>query len=91
MTIAVVYTPPAMTADQYKESWREGAPVAPPAGLIFHAGVGDGDEFFTLTVWESAEAYEAFAPLFARSMRERGLHIGSPRILPVHHSLVPSQ
>jgi hypothetical protein len=91
MTIAVVYKPPAMTAEQYKESWREGSPVALPAGLIFHAGVGDGDEFFTLTVWESAEAYEAFAPLFARSMRERGLHIGSPRILPVHQSLVPSQ
>jgi hypothetical protein len=39
VTIAVVYRLPAMTAEQYKESWGGGPPVAPPAGLIFHAGL----------------------------------------------------
>ena len=87
MAIAVVYRPPAMTAEQYKQSWAGGAPVSPPPGLIFHAGLGEGDSFQTVTVWESQEAYEAFAPIFTRAMSERGLRFGAPQILPVHHFL----
>ena len=89
MAIAVVYRPPAMTAEQYQESWRGGPPVAPPAGLVAHAGVGEGDEFFTITIWESREAYEAFAPVFAQAMKSRGFEFGPPRILPVHQVLAP--
>jgi hypothetical protein len=76
-----------MTAEQYRESWKGGAPVAPPPGLVFHAGAGDGAAFFTVTVWESREAYDAFAPMFARAMRERGFEFGQPEILPVHQFL----
>jgi hypothetical protein len=90
MAIAVVYRPPAMTAEQYKESWTEGPPVSPPPGLIFHAGIGEGADFSTVTVWESRDAYEAFAPVFARMMRDKGLRIGTPQILPVHHVLPPA-
>ncbi|MGE5111803.1 MAG: hypothetical protein ACM3JB_13160 [Acidobacteriaceae bacterium] len=50
MAIAVVYRPPAMTAEQYKASWSEGAPVAVPAGLLFHAGIGEGEAFFTVSI-----------------------------------------
>ena len=91
MAIAVVYRPPAMTAEQYKESWREGPPVAaPPNGLISHAGVGDGDDFLTITIWDSVESYQAFAPVFAMAMKSRGFEFGSPRILPVHQVLLPN-
>ena len=89
MAIAVIYRPPAMTADQYRESWAEGPPVDPPAGLIFHAGVGDGADFFTVTVWESKAAYDAFAPVFTASMAQRGFQFGAPRVLPVHQLLPP--
>ena len=34
MAIAVVYKVPAMSADQYRQSWLGDPPVAPPAGLI---------------------------------------------------------
>jgi hypothetical protein len=91
VTIAVVYKPPAMTAEQYRESWASGPPVAPPAGLIFHAGMGEGTAFFTVTVWESRAAYDAFAPVFTRAMRERGFEFGTPEILPVHRFLPPSE
>jgi hypothetical protein len=80
-----------MTADQYRESWRGGPPVEPPPGLISHVGVGEGAAFFTVSVWESREAYDAFAPVFARAMRERGFDFGQPEILPVHHFLAPSR
>jgi heme-degrading monooxygenase HmoA len=90
MAVAVVYRPPAMTAQQYKESWTGGdSPVQPPPGLVFHAGVGDGNDFFTISVWNSREDYEAFAPVFARAMEDRGFHIGKPQILPVHQMLPP--
>lgn len=87
MAIAVVYKAPSMTVEQYRESWRDGPPVAPPAGLIFHAGIGDDADFMTVTVWESHEAYDAFAPVFARAMAEQGFNFGSPQILPVHQFL----
>jgi hypothetical protein len=90
VAIAVVYKSPAMTAEQYRESWKGGAPVTPPAGLIFHAGIGEADDFFTVTVWESRAAYEAFAPVFAQTMRERGFEFGRPEILPVHQFLPPT-
>jgi hypothetical protein len=87
MAIAVVYRPPAMSAEQYMKSWAAGPPVAPPPGLIFHAGVGEGASFFTVTVWESRAAYDAFAPVFARGMAEMGLRFGEPEVLPVHQFL----
>jgi hypothetical protein len=77
MSIAVVYRPPAMTAEQYKASWSgsEGAPVPVPHGLLFHAGMGEGSDFFTVTVWKSREEYDTFAPMFKRTMSERGFEI----------------
>lgn len=89
MAIAVVYRVPAMSADQYRQSWIGGPPVAPPAGLIFHAGIGEDNSFFTVTVWESREAYDAFASVFAQVMNERGFEFGKPEILQVHHFLLP--
>ena len=86
MPIAIVYRPPAMTSDQYKRSWSGGPPVDPPAGLLFHAGIGEGDAFFTVTVWENRAAYDAFAPLFAEAMAEQGYQFGKPEVLPVHQA-----
>jgi hypothetical protein len=76
-----------MTAEDYKANWNEGAPVALPAGLIFHAGIGEGAEFATITVWDSRESYDAFAPMFAQVMAAKGFYFGPPQILPVHHLL----
>jgi hypothetical protein len=91
MAIAVVYKPPAMTVDQYNASWsgREGPPLPIPPGLLFHAGVGTGNEFFTVTVWNNREAYDAFAPQFKKAMSELGFEFGEPSILPVQHYIAP--
>jgi hypothetical protein len=89
VAIAVVYKSPAITAEQYRQSWAGGPPVARPAGLIFHAGMGEGTAFLTVTIWKSRAAYDAFAPAFAEAMGERGFEFGKPEILPVHHFLPP--
>jgi hypothetical protein len=92
MAIAVVYRPPAMTAAQYLASWegRDAPPLPTPHGLLFHAGIGEGADFFTVSVWQSREDYDAFAPSFTQAMAERGFTFGTPAILPVHHSIPPS-
>ena len=84
MAIAVVYRPPALTAAQYNASWTAGPPVAPPPGLIFHAGAGEGDDFMTMTIWESSAHYDQFAPLFRQAMLDLGIVLGKPQVLPVH-------
>ncbi len=89
MPIAVVYRPPAMNAEQYKASWSQGAPVAVPAGLLFHAGIGEGEAFFTVSIWKDREAYDAFAPDFKRAMSEQGFVIGEPLILNVLQYIKP--
>lgn len=89
MAIAVVYRPPAMTAEQYKASWSDGAPVAVPVGLLFHAGIGEGEAFFTVSIWTNHEAYDSFAPHFKKTMSERGFAFGEPVILQVLHHITP--
>jgi heme-degrading monooxygenase HmoA len=87
MAIAVVYRPPALGADQYKASWANGSPMPGPTGLVFHAGVGEGDEFFTVSVWEDRAAYDAFASRFREALGAEGFEGGKPTILPVHHTI----
>jgi heme-degrading monooxygenase HmoA len=93
MKIAVVYRPPALNAETYKATWESNVAQGNPEGLIFHAGVGEGDDFFTMSVWESQDAYNAFASGFKETLGEAGFTGGKPLILPVHHTIdhgVPS-
>jgi hypothetical protein len=78
MAIAVVYRPPALTAEKYKASWADGSPCRTPRPL-FHAGVGEGDDFFTVSVWESREAYDVFASRFKEALGAEGFEGGAPR------------
>ena len=81
MAIAVVYRPPGMTAEQYKEIWSgsDGHRVRTARGLLFHAGVGEADEFFTISVWESQESYDEFAPVFKQVMSGQGIRLRHSR------------
>ena len=87
MAIAVVYRPPAVTAEKYKALWASGSAMPDAQGLMFHAGVGEGDDFFTISVWESPEAYDAFASGFKEAVGAAGFEGGAPQILPVHHMI----
>jgi len=87
MAVAVVYRPPALDAEKYKASWADGSPMPDPEGLLFHAGVGEGDDFFTVSVWESREAYDAFGSRLKEALGAEGYEGGAPKILPVHHTI----
>lgn len=87
VSIAVVYRPPNMTAEQYKASWSSARTAANcrRRGASCSTGSGEGDDFFTITVWESQEAYDEFAPVFKEVMASMGFDFGVPTVLPVHH------
>jgi hypothetical protein len=87
MPIAVVYRPPAIKAEDYLASWANGSPMPDPKGLLFHAGIGEGDDFFTVSVWENREAYDAFGARFKAALGSEGFEGGAPKILPVHHTI----
>jgi hypothetical protein len=87
MKIAVVYRPPALDVNTYKATWASDVAKGNPDGLLFHAGVGEGEDFFTMSVWESREAYDAFAGGFKETLGDAGFEGGKPLILPVHHTI----
>jgi hypothetical protein len=72
---------------EYKASWADRSPRPDLQGLLFHAGVGEDDDFFTVSVWESREAYDAFASRFKEALGAEGYEGGAPKILPVHHTI----
>src|SRR5688500_12848712 len=78
-----------LRAVQGSWSGSDGQPVPTPPGLLFHAGVGEADEFFTISVWESQEFYDEFAPVFKQAMAGMGFDFGTPAKLPVHHMIDP--
>jgi hypothetical protein len=49
--------------------------------------VGEGDDFFTVSVWKTREAYDAFASRFKEALGAQGFEGGAPEILPVHHTI----
>lgn len=87
MAIAVVYRPPAVSEADYVASWANGSPMPDPKGLLFHAGVGEGGGFFTISVWENREAYDAFAAKFRAALGEEGFQGGKPEVLEVLHTI----
>ncbi len=75
MPIAVLYRPPAVTAEQYKATWSQGAPVAVPAGLVLEKAMP-----FSPSI---------FAPRFKQAMSEQGIVLGEPTILEVLQYIEP--
>ena len=51
--------------------------------------MGEADEFFTISVWESQESYDEFAPVFKQVMADMGFDFGTPATLSVHHMIDP--
>jgi hypothetical protein len=80
MAIAVVYRPPALTAEKYMTSSANGSPMPDPQAFV-PRWRGRGYDFFTVSVWESREAYDAFASRFKEALGAEGFE-GRPRYSP---------
>jgi hypothetical protein len=90
MALAILFTPPSMTAEQYDEAIRrlETAGAGAPPGRRYHVCFGTGASLRVLDVWDSQEAFNAFGQTLMPILQELGLDPGRPEIAEVHNSIV---
>src|SRR5215467_7262322 len=89
MAFAFAFKPAAMDGDQYDECIRrlEAAGAGAPAGRLYHACHGSGNQLRVFDVWESMESFERFGATLGPILQELGVDPGSQEITPVHNSL----
>ena len=92
MAVAVEVRFPNATLEQYDQMLQKaglhGSATGPP-GLVFHWVTQDGDAMYAVDVWESREAFEAYAlEHMVPIAREVGVE-GEPeiRFYDVHNTL----
>jgi hypothetical protein len=89
MTLAILFTPPSMTTEQYDEVIRrlETTGAGAPAGRRYHVCSGTGASLPVLDVWDSQEAFSAFGQTLVPILQEVGVDPGQPEIAEVHNSI----
>jgi hypothetical protein len=81
-----------VTADQYDAVHAALDPVGnPPDGLIAHSARFDGDTLKVLDIWESPEAFEAFAesrlgPTIGQTLGDDAPAPPEPRFTELHNA-----
>lgn len=90
MKIAVTFTPPAMTSEQYDAvvSQLDNAGAFPAPGRLYHVCFGPRDKLRVGEVWESQEAFDRFGDTIEPVFRDVGLDPGQPEISIVHNILI---
>lgn len=89
MAIVIRFNPASMNAAQYDSTIRglEAAGEVAPAGRLFHACYGQGDQLRVFDVWDSMEAFERFGHTLRPLIEQAGIDTGAPEVIPVHNTL----
>jgi hypothetical protein len=87
MAIAMYFHPESMSADTYDEVMRrlDAAGAGSPAGRLHHSAFGPPEALMVYDVWESAEAFDAFAATLGPILEELGVRTGEPDVMPLHN------
>ena len=87
MAIAVLFTPPAMSAEQYDEAVRrlDAAGAGTPAGRVYHVCFGPADKMQIFDLWDSQENFDAFSRTLLPILEEIGLNSAEPDVFEVHN------
>lgn len=91
MAFALFIEPPSMTAAQYDDIMRglDAAGAGAPAGRLYHACFGTGDQLRILDVWESQESLDAFVgTLLSLPGDWEGLDPGEPELAALYRVAV---
>ena len=85
MAVAVYFHPQGLTVDKLNEIEQrlEGAGQGLPAGILHHSVFGEDGSLMVYDIWESREAYDAFASVLLPFIRDVGLDPGQPDVMPV--------
>ena len=87
MAVAVIFSPPAMSAEQYDEAIRrlDAAGAGTPAGRVYHVCFGPSDKLRIFDLWNSEENCDAFSRTLLPILEELGLSFDEPEEFDVHH------
>jgi hypothetical protein len=87
MAIGVYVSPKSMNAQQYDTCIRklEAAGAGKPAGRSYHSCFGSGDKLAVFDVWDSQQSFDRFGETLLPILKEIGVDIGQPQVMPVHN------
>ena len=87
MAIAVMFTPPSMSAAQYDEIMKrlEQVGAGAPAGRRYHACHTSDGQLRVFDVWDSRESFEQFASTLMPLLQQLGVDPGQPAISEIHN------
>jgi hypothetical protein len=91
MAIGIYFSPvSSMNAQQYDDciSRLEKAGAGKPAGRLYHACFGDPDKLSVFDVWDSQESFDKFGQTLMPILKEIGIDVGQPHVMPIHNILV---
>ena len=88
--IAVYVSPESMTVEQYHRVHdRLQAGGAPEAGRKHHSCFGEDGHLMVFDIWESKEAYDAFAAHLLPILQEEGITASRPPRVTPTKSMTP--
>jgi hypothetical protein len=91
MALALLVSPPSMTASQYDDVMHalKAAGAGAPPGRLYHACFGSCDQLRMIDVWESEEALYAFIERLLRLPGEwEGIDPGELETAELHNMVV---
>jgi len=89
MAFAMLFTPVAMSTNQYDECIKqlEKAGAGAPKGRLYHACYGTGTKLRVFDVWESMETFERFGQTLMPILQQLGVDPGQPEIVTIHNTI----
>ncbi len=87
MAVAVLFNPPAMSAEQYDEVTKrlEAADAGAPAGRVYHVCFGPSDKLRVFDLWDSEDNFDAFSRTLQPILDELGINSAEPEVFDVHN------
>jgi hypothetical protein len=92
MAIGFYFHPTGFTTEKYDTVIRqlEAAGAGNPKGRTHHSAFGPADSLMVYDVWNSQEEFEAFGETLIPIMKEQGVDVGQPDVMPIHNIVQPS-
>ncbi|MGH9165215.1 MAG: hypothetical protein ACRDZW_06880 [Acidimicrobiales bacterium] len=85
MSVAIYFSPAALSEDQYNQSLQrlEADGSFPADGMLHHSCFGEPDHLMVYEVWESQEKLDAFGARLMPILQELGIDPGQPSVMAV--------
>jgi len=87
MALGIYFSPNSMNAQQYDSCIQklEAAGARKPAGRLYHACFGADDKLAVFDVWDSQQSFERFGETLMPNLKEIGIDVGDPHVMPIHN------